>query len=61
MIVAKINNGKIVKVLKGAQSVAFSEFRHTLVNDNLEARQPRWKPYWVLETSVVWMIDLGET
>ena len=61
VLVAKLSNGKIVLVLKEAQEVRFSEFRHVLINDNLDARQQRWKPYWVLETTVVWMLRISKT
>lgn len=60
MLVGKLNDGRIVRVIKTAQPVAFSEYEHVLINDNINARQPRWKPYWVISTSVVWLLEIGE-
>lgn len=60
MKVAKLNDGRVVLLIKEAQHVQFSEYRHVLVNDNLNARQQRWKPYWILETCVQWIMDFGE-
>ena len=61
MLVAKLATGQIVRVLKEAQPDQFSEFDHVLVNDNLDARQARWKPYWVIGTSVAWVLNFPES
>lgn len=61
MLIAKLSTGKVVRVLKEAQPVQFSGFDHVLVNDNLDARQARWKPYWVLGTLVVWVLNFPES
>ncbi len=60
MQVAKLCTGQIVRVLKPSQKVLFSPYEHTLVNDNLNARQARWKPYWVCSTTVAWLLDIEE-
>lgn len=60
MLVGKLNTGQIVLVIKPSQSVLFSDYEHVLVNDNVNARQARWKPYLVISTSVVWILDIGE-
>jgi len=59
MLVAKLSTWQIVRVLKESQPVQFSEFEHVLVNDNLNARQQRWKPYWVLATLIAWRLTIG--
>ncbi len=55
--IAKLSNGEIVLVIKSAQSVGFSEYKHVLVNDNINARRERFDPYWVIETCVVWYME----
>jgi len=60
MQVAKLCTGQIVRVLKPSQKVLFSPYEHTLINDNLNARQARWKPYWIPSTTVVWQLDIEE-
>ena len=61
MQIAKLNNGRIVKLIKHQQRVLFSQFQHSLVNDNINAIPQRHKPYWVISTSVVWVMDIGES
>ena len=61
MQVAKLNNGRIVKLIKHQHKVMFSKFEHSLVNDNLNAIPQRYKPYWIISTSVVWVMDIGES
>jgi len=58
MRVANLSTGKIVLLIKDAQHVAFSKYEHVLVNDNINARQPRWKPYWEIATLVVWILEI---
>lgn len=60
MIVAKLNTGKIVRLLKGPSPVLFSSGQFYLVSPNLNLLPNKIDPRWVPETSIVWKIQFGE-
>ena len=57
MLVAKLSMDKVVRLLKPAQQVQFSKRQHVLVCNNLTNVPAKIDPYWVPETSVVWILE----
>ncbi len=60
MRVAKLSDGRIVQLLKPAQAVRFSRCKHVLVADRLTNRMRRIEPYWMRDTTVVWILNFEE-
>lgn len=58
MLVAKLADGRIVQVLKEKTSVAFSEYKHTLVTNKLTTNPRKMEPFWVISTFVVWIKEI---
>lgn len=58
MLVAKLSTDKIVRVLKGPQSVKFADGDHVLICDYFGSNRSRIHPYWVIATLVVWVMDI---
>jgi hypothetical protein len=60
MLVAKLNTGKIVRILKPAQTVWFDKRKNVLVSPNLTERPGRsGDVYWVPDTFIVWRIEFS--
>lgn len=59
MLIAKLITGKIVLVLKPAQSVQFSPYKHVLVSSVLNEKSSQWDLRWVLETTVTWYLNIS--
>lgn len=61
MHVAKLSTGKIVQLLKPAQSVEFAPGEWALISPHLNNNPNLIRPEWVLNTYLVWVIDFGDS
>lgn len=58
MIIAKLTTGRIVRFLKGPESVPFAPGEHVLVSAIISENPNRIHPYWILSTYVLGVLEI---
>lgn len=58
--VAKLCTGQLVAIVKEAQHVQFSPYKHVLVATKITSRFGSVDPKWVPETYIAYRIDIEE-